>query len=224
MLLMARNRLLLLGALLPLALACGCHSGQVRMQLAPGLERYQWRDPLPEDAFSPVCSPLFYVMEPPLGYAAARHQPLEGFALSAKVRWNEAVRTLCQHLSMLCRQHNSAALTVQEFRQRRRLLLELAGEFAQRKQRLDALLARYQAALKTLAALRAEQGEAARSELVKARAAAATARAEADRIIEGVRERLGKLAGPRSGELIVTPGRSETPARKPGPPQPGTTL
>jgi hypothetical protein len=160
----------------------GCHRNQVRLQVAPGVNRFEWRKPASLSACRARCQKLLYVVDLPIGYARGRARRVEGFVFNARMRWNVAVRPVCEEFEGLCERHNNALISVQEFEQRRQELLSAVGELADRRQRLDMALQAYEAARSELTDA---QGEVPAS---RVRSSLERARSDADDIIRAASE------------------------------------
>jgi len=164
-------------------LFAGCHGGEVRLRTSPDSSRHEWRRLLSAEQFSAPVRKLFYAVEPPLGYAEARLRPLEGRALSARMRWNAVIRSLLDRFDELRAQHNEAKITVSEFDQRRDVLLVISRDLTTKKVLLEAALEQYLTAKAELAAAAAEQGEQPPQPASAARTRMDEALATAERII-----------------------------------------
>ncbi len=175
-------------------LAGACHSGQVRLLATRGSTSHQWRNAISAEQFSAPVRKLFYTVAPPMGYAEARLHPLEGQVLTARVRWNAAIRSLLDRFDELRMQHNQALITASEFDERHRRLLAVAADLAGKKTQLDAALEQYSAAKDALdaALLRDEQEQpqnaaAARAKMDEAAAAANAIVGEAEQLVDALR-------------------------------------
>jgi hypothetical protein len=164
---------LLLGAAW-LLLVSGCHGGQVRLRVSEDSERYEWRRLVSEDDLPVRCADLLYLIEPPVGYARVLARRLEGFTFTTRVKWNVAVRPVCDGVRRLCRQHNEAGISVGRYEQRKGELLAVLSELGPRKAALDSALAAYAGARALLA------GGASGPDIHRAREAMARAQAEAE--------------------------------------------
>jgi hypothetical protein len=191
--------------------ATGCHKGQIRMQVAPGSWRHEWRDPLVPEDFQCPASDLLYLVEPPVGFAPARQRPLEGFLPNARLRWNDSVKPLCRYFDLLCREHNQAALTVQGFVERRDALLVAAADVSRERQSFEEMLGAFRASETHLAQARAVQGEADRDQIERVQAEIEVVRDTADRMIRRVAERVRGLE-PAPNEPAATAADLNRPA------------
>lgn len=185
------------GAALVLALLLtGCHGGQVRLRVSPDSRRHEWRDVISADQFTAPCRKVFYVVEPRVGYAEARRHPLEGYALSARMRWNKITAALCDHFDELRRQHNAASITIQEFDERLTMLQDVLKELSEKKAGLDAAIEQHEAAAQSLEAASSGQGEKVLEQAHQATAQIEDARTRGDAIIAAVSELVNALAPP----------------------------
>ena len=144
-----RNSPVVLVAALLLVVCGGCHRGQVRIQVAPGVDRRVWRDPLQPEQYRAPARRLLYTAEPPVGYAEARHVPGQSLAVALRLNWNAAVRPLADSFDRLRERHNAADVTLREFNSRQDELLAALAALADLKQQLDGQLAEYEANLPT---------------------------------------------------------------------------
>jgi hypothetical protein len=142
-----RRSLVLLLAAFVLASTAGCHRGQVRLRLAPGTDRYVWRDPIDPEAFRAPAGRLLYTAEPPVGYAAARQRPAQILSIALRLNWNAAIRALPEAFDQLCFRHNTAKIALSEFTERQNKLELALSDLNVQKSRLDAVLAQYEAHL-----------------------------------------------------------------------------
>jgi hypothetical protein len=185
--------------------AAGCHEGQVRLPLSRGGHRFEWQDRLDAEQFRSPVTDLLFVVEAPVGYPAARLQPLEGFLSDAKLRWNDAVAPLYGHFELLRRQHDEARVNIQEFNQRHQELLSVVQLLQQDRADLMKALAACLAAAQSSATEApgpSDGGGPAAAEMAAARAAA-------EAVIQ------------RAGQRVSSLGAAEPPAggaAGPGPP------
>ncbi len=178
------GRRFLCAALVMLALgSASCHRGQLRLRTRPNSSIHQWRNPISPEAFRRPCVDLPCAVEPPVGYAQARRDPLDPFIVNVQVRWNSTVEVLCGQFDRLCELHNQAGLTVQEFNQRKKELLKAVRYLAIRKAEFQIVLAQYRLAKDALHTAGAQQGEGSSAELAEARSAMEKARATAEGIV-----------------------------------------
>ncbi len=134
-------------ALVLCALACaGCHRGMVRLETMPGSGTYEWRDPLTAEGFRKPCAELPYEIETPVGYAQARKDPLVGFAVNARMQWNDTVKPVLIHFDDLCKRYNAALVTLSEFDAREGELVGAALDLSTWREALSAALLKYEGA------------------------------------------------------------------------------
>ncbi len=165
------------------ALLAGCHEGQVRIPVAAGQRAHVWRSLLDCDSFSAPAIELLYRVEPPIGYASARDQPVEGLPLSTKLRWDDAVVFLVTRFEQLCRRHNAAAVSLEEFDRHRTELRDAVARLTRQRRALEQALASYSEA--SVAASRMSDDTSARED---ARSRMQTARETVDSIVKNAAE------------------------------------
>jgi len=180
-----RNSPAVLVAALLLVVSSGCHRGQVRIQVAPGVDRRVWREPLQPEQYRAPARRLLYTAEPPVGYAEARHMPGQSLAVALRLNWNAAVRPLADSFDQLRKRHNAADITLREFASRQDELLAVLVDLADLKRQLDDLLAEYEANLPTADSPSADGGL-----MTKA------VRARAKQINERAAERVARVRPP----------------------------
>jgi hypothetical protein len=200
-----------------MAWGVGCHQGLVRLRTSPYGDQYQWRKPIAAAEFRKPCVQLLYDVQPPVGYAAAIQNPLEGMVLNARLRWDDAVRPLLHQFDLLCEDHNAARLTVQEFAVRRDGLLDAVRQLAHERDELDEDLAAYHSA-EAASQRRPGPDEDPTSESSSARAAMKAAQEKADAVIARAARLVERLGAPKV-ELgqMAGPEPSAGPVRKPAP-------
>jgi hypothetical protein len=86
------------------------------------------------------CRDLLYTVQAPIGYSMARRQPMLGFVINCRARWDETVRPLCNHFEELGRLHNRGEITVKEFEDRKAELTAGLRALAAQRAHLDMLL------------------------------------------------------------------------------------
>jgi hypothetical protein len=69
-------------------------------------------------SISHAAAELHVDVDRPVGYAAARQNPLGGFAMGARIRWNSLIDGLCDRFVALCAAHNAGHISVLEFEAR----------------------------------------------------------------------------------------------------------
>ncbi|MHC5035003.1 MAG: hypothetical protein ACYTFZ_08195 [Planctomycetota bacterium] len=176
----------------------GCHKGQVRLQVDPNSNRFKWCDPILAEEFTAECQGLLYVVEAPVGYAMARKQPLHGFAVNARARWDTAVEPLCERFRRLCSRHNRADITLQEFEDCRAELQTALGDLGSRRRRLDALLEALEATESALEESGQEPGAEEQHDRAALRAAARQLRIQADATLSAARKQVQDLCAERA--------------------------
>lgn len=191
---MQRLLLCLVPAVLILAVG-GCQGERVRLGVSPDGDRHEWRSPIAAEQFSAPCVGLLYEIEAPVGYSMARHQPLQGFAVNARVRWNAAVRPLPAHFDELCARHNRAEITVQEFDERKAELLAVVRDVKALKPELDAALDECESAERALAPAPNDPEGSSEADPAKAAADMDRLRAGAEEIIKRAEQRVEALGG-----------------------------
>jgi len=192
-------------ALVALALACipACHKGQVRLQRAPGVDSYIWRNPLSPAQCRSHWQGLLFVVTAPVGYPAGREQEVEGFVLNAQLRWNDAVRPLGGLFMVLCEQHNQALITFSEFEQRRSRLINAAGVLSGYRSRLEAALQDYREARKLETVWRGAEGAQAATRMGQARQQMAAAAQNIEMLIQKAEGLIEDLKGPRAEARLI---------------------
>ncbi len=172
------GRRFLCATLVVLALgSASCHRGQLRLRTSPGSSKHQWRKLISPEAFRQPCVDLPCAVEPPVGYAQARREPLDPFIVNGQVRWNSTVEALCG-----------------QFDRGNQELLEAVRYLTARKAELQAALDRYRSAKAASNPERAEQGEGSNADRAQARRAMEKARATAEGIVAGAAQRIEALA------------------------------
>jgi len=132
----------LLAAFAGLALA-GCHRGQIRLPTAAGAEGHTWRNPVDLEIYRAPARALLYTVEPPVGYAEARHRPGRSLAIALRLNWNAAVRPLSDAFERLAMEHNAAEIALSDFTDRERNLGFVLDALRPLRARFDGLLAEY---------------------------------------------------------------------------------
>lgn len=147
----------------------GCHRGQISLRSAPGVTDRVWREPVQLEVLAAEAAKLRVLIDPPVGYAAARQRPTEEFALDSRLRWNRLVDRLVDYYAGLVELHNSAGTTVQEFNERLGALDAVRTLMKKRLDTLNASLTSFAETRGQLHALRwntATEDLAARQELL----------------------------------------------------------
>jgi hypothetical protein len=192
-----------------IAALAGCHRGMVRLRVAPDEFRFAWRKPVTLEQLLPGADDLAYVIQPPIGYAMARQQPLDERLLAIKLRWNEAVEPIWDCFPQLRDDHNNARITLQEFDNRRRELHEAVEQLSGHKADLDKTVAAYGRAREDVGRLRYADGAMAEAARAVAQSQMKTAGDEADRIVKEARRLVGILAGQEPAGDIIAGTRPE---------------
>jgi predicted HTH domain antitoxin len=181
--------------LLAAAFALGCHGEQVRLAVAPEADRYEWRDPVQVQRLRELLEELFYAVSGPPSYARAL-EPLEGFVVTARVRWNRLAEPLSAAFEELCRQHNEATIAIEQFDERMKALLALVDELKASRERLDAAVSRYETSQKALSDAAELTGRRRGAAAQEAARKMADARASAELILAHAAELVGEVTAP----------------------------
>ncbi|KPK62252.1 MAG: hypothetical protein AMK73_06455 [Planctomycetes bacterium SM23_32] len=181
------------GALAAVLAVLGCHDGQVRLPVGPHADRYEWRDPVSAQQFRAPLEELLYAVNGPGGYAKAI-QPVEGFVVSVRSRWNRLVEPLRACFDELSRQHNEARVTAAQFDERAASLLAVVHELSQQRSRLDAAVAQYESGRQALSAAIAGPVQGRGPAERRANQSMAQARARAEQTLSGAAELVSHVA------------------------------
>lgn len=190
-------------AALCLALAAGCHHGQVRLRRSPADATYVWQDVISAEQCRAFYKGLTYQVKPRAGYAAGRGQEMEAFALNSQLRWNDAVRSIGGFFDNLCDDHNDGLVTLSEFEKRKAQLTDAAAALTGLKSKLDAALADYGKAWQQENKNRGAEGQKAAAAVAEARQQMNVASQTADDIIKKASAIVTSLRGPRATDKVM---------------------
>jgi predicted ATP-dependent endonuclease of OLD family len=186
-----------------LTLLTGCHSGQVRLQLAPGTSRYVWHDLITPGQWRDLYQALTYEVKAPLGYARGRGQEAEGSIVNAQLRWNDAVSPLGGLFEDLLNDHNKALITFSEFQKRKGQLTDAAASLTGLRVQLDSAIADYRSAKQLETQNRGAEGQKADEAIAQARQQMAAASQKIDHIIQQAGALMDALKGPRAEGKVM---------------------
>ena len=176
----------------------GCHRGMVRLQSAPGSKDYVWRTPIVRETFQASWGNQLYSIPRPVGYARGRQETSGGFVLNARLRWNDAIRSLGYHFDSLVELHNSGGITLFEFDQRKAQLYGAVTALSEDRQALDAALEACAKAEKDLAAAPSPEEAAPIEQTLK------KARSDADAAIQRAAQRVKDLGAREADTQVLT--------------------
>lgn len=189
------SRLVLCAILAALVLPfASCRQRHVRLRVSPDADQSESRKFVSAEEFCGAYQELRYEVEPPIGYAKARQQPLEPFILNAKARWNRALESLCHYFDQLCQRHNRGEITAQGYDDREDELRAALLELTDRREQLDTALEELEECARAASdAGRTEEGEEAGTEPGRARARMKEIRARMEGVLGDALRRIESL-------------------------------